>query len=283
MRADGKRVIAENPLYNLMPYVLTKRYDAMNMITLDIPEPPLRAYMNEKRKEGKQISHLALILTAYLRAVEQYPALNRFISGTHKIYEHKDITAAMVVLRPGGGSTMSKIFLEKGDTVFDVQEKIMDYVNTNRQEGNEDSIQGETNGLDKIVNFFLHSGPLLDILMWILRFADKHGLLPKKVTDASPFHTSLLISNLASIRCNHIYHHVYEFGTTSMAITMGNMREVPKRLRDGSIDLVRCIPLGVVMDERIEGGHYLNMAFACMKKYLSNPALMEERASLPEA
>lgn len=276
MRKDGKLVKAENPLYSLMPYVLTKRYDSMNMITLDIPEPPLRAYMNEKRKEGRPVSHLAIFLTAYLRMLEKYPAMNRFIGGNHKIYEHTEYSAAMIVLRPGGGETMSKIFMEPGDTIFDMQRKIEAYIEVNRGGGNDEGIQGETNSLDKIVNFFLHTGPLMNVAMGLLRFAASRGLLPKKVTDASPFHTSLLISNLASIRCNHIYHHVYEFGTTSISMTLGNMREVPKRRRDGSIDLVRCIPVGVVMDERIESGYYINSAFLYMKKYLSDPKLLEK-------
>lgn len=275
MRRDGIRVIAENPLYNLMPYIMTNRYDSMNMVTLDIPETPLRSYMNEKRKEGRAVSHLAIFLTAYLRMVEKYPALNRFIGGNHKVYEHTEISAGMVILRPGGGSTMVKIILDPGDTVFDVQRKIDETLAVNRSEGNNEGVQGETNGLDRIVNFLLHSGPLMDIAMALLRFASAHGLLPKKLTDASPFHSSLLISNLASIRCNHIFHHVYDFGTISISMTLGNMREVPKRLRDGSIDLIRCIPVGVVMDERIEGGHYFNSAFQHMKRFLADPKLLE--------
>lgn len=276
MRPDGKLVKAENPLYALMPYVLTKRYDAMNMVTLDIPEEPIRTYMNAKRKEGRPVSHLAIILTAYLRMLVKYPALNRFIGGNHKIYEHTEYSAAMVVLRPGGGETMSKIFMDPQDTVFDMQDKIDQYLAVNREGGNEDSVQTETNGLDKIVNFFLHSGPFLNMAMGLLRFASAYGLLPKKITDASPFHTSLLISNLASIRCNHIYHHIYEFGTTSVAVTMGKMRDVPKKKRDGSIELIRCIPLGVVMDERIESGYYFTTAFTYCKKLLANPQLLEE-------
>ena len=64
MRCDGTRVMHEDPMYHLIPYFLTKRYDSMNMITLDIPEAPLRTYMNAKRREGKNVSHLALVLTA---------------------------------------------------------------------------------------------------------------------------------------------------------------------------------------------------------------------------
>ena len=270
MRADGIPVRDEDPMYYLIPHFLTKRYDAMNMVELNIPEAPLREYMNKKRKEGRPVSHMALLLTAYLRAMEEYPAINRFIAPNKKAYQHNDITISMVVLKPGGGDTMSKIYLEPGDTVFDVQDKIAAYVETNRQ-------QGEQNSLDALMRVLCRMGFLMSIACSALRLMDRLNLLPKSIIQASPFHASLLISNLASIRCNHIFHHVYDFGTTSIGITMGNLREVPKRRRDGSVELVRCIPLGVVMDERIASGHYLNLAFACVKRYLSTPELLEEK------
>ena len=274
MRPDGKRVKNEDPMYYLIPYFLTKRYDAMNMITLDIPEAPMRAYMNAKRREGKSISHLALILTAYLHTLNKFPALNRFVVG-RKIYEHKDITVSMVVLKPGTDlDTMSKIHLVPTDDVFDVQEKITSYIDQNRQ-------LGEANGLDKAMNILVKMNFLLTIVIGLIRFLDRIGLLPKFLIDVSPFHASLLISNLASIRTNHIYHHVYQFGTTSAAITMGNMREVPRRGKDGIV-FDRCMPLGVVMDERIASGHYLAQAFAQLKKYLSDPTLMEKDNLLSE-
>ena len=122
---------------------------------------------------------------------------------------------------------------------------------------------------------------LLSIASALIRAADRLGILPRKLIDLSPFHASLLITNLASIRTNHIYHHVYQFGTISASIAMGNMREVPRRSKDGYV-FDRCIPLGVVMDERIASGHYMAQAFAQMKKYLSNPELMERSHLLEE-
>ena len=103
---------------------------------------------------------------------------------------------------------------------------------------------------------------------------DRYGLLPKSIIKASPFHTSLVITNLASIRTNHIYHHIYNFGTTSMIIAMGNLREIPTRTKNG-VEFVRCMPLGVVMDERICTGSYYARAFAKMRKYLNDPTLLE--------
>ncbi|MGN1450668.1 MAG: hypothetical protein ACI4XQ_01110 [Eubacteriales bacterium] len=267
MRADGIRVKDVDPMYALIPYFLTKRYDAMNMITLDLPEEPMKDYMNRKRREGTPISHLALIIAAYVQVIAEFPAINRFVKNK-RIFQHKDITVSMVVLRPGNDSdTMSKIYFEPEDTIFDVQNKINTYITENRRDNN-------ANALDKWMSFLLKFRLIVRAAIALIRWLDNIGLLPMAVIKASPFHASLLISNLASIRTNHIYHHVYEFGTTSVAITMGNMEEVPRRSREG-VTFDRCIPLGVVMDERICSGHYFAQAFARMREYLKNPEKLE--------
>ena len=266
MRPDGIKVKEADPMYFLIPYFLTKRYDAMNMITVDIPEEPMRRYMNEKRKAGTPVSHLALVITAYLRVLEEYPAMNRFI-GNKTIYQHKDKTVSMVVLRPNGEDAMSKIYLDSGDDVFAIQRKITAYIDENRD------VQ-QQNRLDKWMNRLVRMSLLMSIFLALVRFMDKHGLLPMALVKASPFHASLLISNLASIRTNHIYHHIYDFGTTSVSITMGNLHEVPRRTRDGVV-FDRCIPFGVVMDERIASGHYFALAFNRFRQLLAKPELLE--------
>lgn len=265
-RADGTRIQNEDPMYYLMPHFLTKRYDAQNMITVDIPVEPLRQYMNEKRRDGVHISHIALILCAYLKAAKRYPALNRFIVNK-RIYQHDDFTVSMVVLRPGASNdTFSKIHLDFDDDIFTVQRKIDEYIAFNRQ--------NTDNSLDKLMSVLTGMNWFLSFACGVLRWADNHNLLPKSIIEISPFHASVLISNLASIRTNHIYHHVYEFGTTSVGITMGNMREIPHTVK-GEVKLERCIPLGVVMDERICSGHYFAQAFAYIKELLNDPHLME--------
>ena len=82
------------------------------------------------------------------------------------------------------------------------------------------------------------------------------------------------ITNLASIRTNHIYHHCYEFGTTSVFLAMGNTREVPKR-KGSEIVFEKCMPIGVTMDERIASGSYFALAFRKMRAYLRDPRLLE--------
>ncbi len=267
LRADGKRVKNADPMYTVAPFIMDKRYDSMNMIELDIPIEPIQKYINAKRKENINISHMAVILAAYIRTLAEFPSLNRFIVNK-RIYARNEIAVGMVVLQGGkmDNGTMSKMYFDYENTIFDVNNIIHDYVDANRTDA-------KNNSTEKLIKFLLSLPGILPAGVALFKFLDRHGWLPKAIIDASPFHTSLVISNLASIRTNHIFHHCYEFGTTSIIITMGNSREKAKRI-GGEIVHEKCMPLGIVMDERICSGSYFALAFRKMKKYLTNPELL---------
>ena len=103
---------------------------------------------------------------------------------------------------------------------------------------------------------------------------DQVGLLPRKIIDLSPFHTSLFITNLASINTTCIYHHCYEFGTTGVFICMGKPVLDPLA-PEGSRK--KLLPLGVVMDERIATGIEYSRFFAAFERYMKKPELLETR------
>ncbi len=268
MRADGKKVKNVDAMYLIAPYIMDKRVDSMNMTTIDIPHAPIQKYINAKRKEGINISHMALIIAAYVKTMSEYPELNRFVVNK-KVYQRNEIAVGMVVLQSleSHEGTMSKMYFNENDDIFTVNDTINKYVTENRE-------APENNGTEKIMKFLLSVPGLLPVGVKFLKFLDRYGLLPKAVIDMSPFHMSLGITNLASIRTNHIYHHCYEFGTTSVFLAMGNSREVAKR-KGGEIVFEKCIPIGVTMDERICSGSYFATAFRALKKYLANPELLE--------
>ncbi len=268
MRADGKRIKNADPMYTVAAYIMDKRVDSMNMITIDIPVEPIKEYLNEKRKQGITMSHMGVVLAAYIRTVKEFPELNRFVVNK-KIYQRNELAVGMVVLKPGemGHGTMSKMYFNENNTIFEVNDIIDKYVTENRE-------APENNGTEKIIKFLLSVPGVLPVGVGLFKWMDKHGLLPKAIIDMSPFHMSCGITNLASIRTNHIYHHCYEFGTTSVFMAMGNTREVPKRKGD-EIVFEKCMPIGVTMDERIASGSYFALAFRKMRAYLRNPELLE--------
>lgn len=267
MRKDGKRVRGADAMYTLIPYIMKHRYDAMNMIEVDIPIAAMQAYLNRKRNEGVTMSHLGVVLAGYLRTVAEFPLLNRFVVNK-RIYARNEFPVAMVVLKPGETEgTMSKMRFEPGDDIFTVHRKMNEYIEKNRQ-------VGDTNATDDLMRRLLSVPGLANVGVGLFKLLDRYGLLPKSLIDASPFHASLVITNLASIRTNHIFHHLYEFGTSSVFIALGNMREVARRTRDG-ISFERCLPMGVVTDERICSGSYFARAFRRFRQYLLDPSLLE--------
>lgn len=267
MRKDGRRIKTSQPMYQVAMHVMAERNDAMNMIELDIPNDPLQDYLNRKRKEGYRFSHLALFIAAYVRTVAEFPLLNRFIVNK-RLYARNEIAVGMVVLKPGDtDGTMNKMKFPPESTIYDVQKIIDEYVEQNRA-------TGDTNSTDKLINTLLSIPGLCRVAINLMKFFDRHNMLPKSLIDASPFHCSMTITNLASIRTNFIYHHVYNFGTTAMLLAMGNLKYVPVK-KHGEMAFEKCIPLGVVMDERIASGCQYAMAFERMEAFFKHPELLE--------
>ena len=268
-RADGKRVKSADPMYQLISYIMNKRVDSMNMITVDLPLEPMTAYIHKMRNEkGIALSYMGIFMAAYLRTACEFPALNRFVVNK-KVYARNEFCVGLVVLKTDSDNgIMSKIYFDMNDNVFDVQRKIDEYIKENRTSETD-------NKTEKLMKVLLKVPGLANFGVGLFRFLDNHGMLPKSVIDASPFHESLLLSNLASIRTNHIYHHVYEFGTTSISVTMGTPRVVPKLKRD-EVVFERTLPLGVVMDERICSGSYFAAVFKRLSSYIKDPSLLEQ-------
>ncbi len=270
MRRDGKKVKVESVEYALTPHIMPKRNDSLNFIEVDIPYKPIQDFLNAKRKEGKRYSHLSVIVAAYARVIGEFPQMNRFIVNK-KVYARNELNVGMVVLKAGDmdNGTMSKVNFDPADTVDEVNSKMTEYIEANRGEGD--------NSTDKLAKALLKIPGLLRFGVNALKWLDRRGWLPRSIIDASPFHASMSITNLASIRTNHIFHHIYNFGTTGVFIAMGNSREVPKRKIDGEVYFEKCIPLGIVMDERICSGSYFALAFRKFSKYLANPELLEQK------
>lgn len=270
MRRDGKKIKVENVEYALTPHIMPDRCDSMNFTEVDIPLKPMQDFLNAKRKEGKRISHLALVLAAYTRVIGEFPQMNRFVINK-KVYARKELAVGMVVLKAGkmDNGTMSKVYLDPADSLDEVNEKITKYIEINREDGD--------NSTDKLAKILLKIPGLLRFGVNLFRWMDKHGWLPRAIIDASPFHASMSITNLASIRTNHIHHHLYNFGTTGVFLAIGKPREVPRSGENGEIILEKCMPMGVVMDERICSGSYYAAAFRKFMKYLENPELLEQK------
>ena len=267
MRPDGTRAKNLSAIVQAIPHIMPKRYDAQNWSSELVDDDILRAYIREKRKGERTVTRMSILAAAYYKAVLENPQLNRFIMN-RKIYDRNHFCFSFVILKTRADGTPDettlKVFLQPEDTIFTISEKMKRMIAENQ-------VSEHDNNTDKFANFAF-SIPGLARLVFALAYGlDQWGLLPRKIIDLSPFHTSLFITNLASINTPTIHHHCYEFGTTSVFICMG------RPARKGNGDNGKYMPISVVMDERIATGVEYSRFFAAFLRYLRNPDVLESR------
>jgi len=267
MRCDGKRVKGLSAIVSAIPFIMTKRVDAQNYITEYVEMDPIREYIRDRRRQGVRIGHMSLVLAAYHKAALRHPEINRFVMNS-RVYQRNHFCVSFVILkkRADGKSdeTTLKLYFEDTDNIDSINQKVEEAIALN-------SKAEYNNNTDKFASFMLSLPVLPHLVVALAKGLDRLGLLPRFIVDLSPFHTSMFITNLASINTTHIYHHCYEFGTTGVFICMG--KPVPDFL-SGNHDK-KLMPLGIVMDERICTGYQYASFWKTLRKYLRHPEMLE--------
>ncbi len=271
-RPDGKVDKKIDPIVRVTSMFMPQRCDAQVMIKEELDYEPVSKYIKKKRAEGIKISLMNVIVAAFVKTVLEYPEFNRFIMNK-KIYQRNEICVSHAMLKNQIGNeineTTVKLFFDENDNIFTVTEKMNKAIEENREIENE-------NFTDKLAKFFLAIPLLPGLAIGFVKLLDRYGLLPKIIINASPFHTSMFITNMASIRMNYVYHHIYNFGTTSVFFSMGQQENKLVLDKDNNVIKKPIIPLGVVIDERICSGAEYARGVKLMFKYMANPELLEK-------
>ena len=271
-RREGRRIRTLDPLYNFVPFIVVKRSDAWTLFEDEVEITETDRWLRDKRREGfKGLGYLHLFIAAYVRAASQRPVVNRFVVG-RRIYARNNIEVVMAVRRgmsSDAGETTIKVFFEPTDTVFDVYRKMEAAIN-------EIKVSEEDNGTEVFARIatklprFLLKGAIA-----LLKVMDYFGLIPTSLLNVSPFHGSMIITDLGSLGIGPVYHHIYDFGTLPVFVAFGAKRKVTELDRDGTPVQRKYIDYKVTTDERICDGYDYAMAFKYFKKYLRHPSELE--------
>ena len=229
-RADGRRLDNIDPIVQIMPYLMTERNDAMNMLTLHLDYDPMMEYIRKRSLEGRKVSFMSLIVAAYVRAVAEYPELNRFVMNK-QIFARNVINVSLTVLRNQG----DKKNMDEATVKMEYDpDATLDEVNS--QMDALIKVATDPKADNDTVNFaskLLKMRWLVKAVVAFARFADRYGILPKFIYDVSPFHCSMFITNMSSIGLPGIYHHLYNFGNTTVFIALGKFERQPVFGKDG--------------------------------------------------
>jgi pyruvate/2-oxoglutarate dehydrogenase complex dihydrolipoamide acyltransferase (E2) component len=115
----------------------------------------------------------------------------------------------------------------------------------------------------------------------VIRGLDFWGVNPKFLTDGDPNYSSIFVSNLGSIKCPSVYHHLNNYGTNSMMITIGTLHKEEVLMEDGHKEVRDVIDLGATLDERIADGFYFVRSLKLIKHIFAHPELLEQPLNEP--
>ena len=270
-RSDGRKLKNIPTFFRVIPSIMLDRADSQVYFKQDIILRDIDSYIDRKAAEGIKFSYMNIIYAAIVRIIAERPYLNRFaMNGS--LYARNKIWVSLVIKKnfsDEGTETSIKLPFDGTENIFEIKEKLDAAIEKNKDNAtsnNKDNIAGTLsivpNGLIRRVVKFL-------------MFLDRHNIMPKSVIAASPFHTSVFLTNVGSLGIDSIYHHLYNFGTTSMFFAMGKKKK-SYVYEDDEIHEEKCITIAFVGDERICDGYYYASSFKQLSKYLKKPELLEK-------
>ena len=275
-RRDGRWLREEDSLHQITPYLMPNRCDNEAFIQEQIDLTAVNAYLAEKNRGEPAFKYTLfhIVVAALVKTVTLRPRMNRFIQGM-RLYQRYDLTAAFVVRKQftdTAREALAYIKFDDTDTMDSIHRKIQDEVILNRRA---DTVDNSTDGMDmltKLPRFVLR------FVMWALRRLDFYGRAPYSLVKTDPDYATLFLSNFGSIKLNAGYHHLNNWGTNSVFVTIGEKHLAPFYDAEGHAEMREVLDLGLTLDERIADGYYYSKTVKLLKYLLQNPRLLEAPA-----
>ena len=274
-RIDATLVRDNDPLHFFMPYLYPNLADNEAVLQEEVDLTALNAFLAEKNKglTTDKYTLMHAVCTALVRTITLRPKLNYFIKG-NRLYKRNDISLSFVVKKQFADTGKEALAFRKfgpETTIDTLHQTIMEEIHDCRS----DKIDNSTAGME----FFTHFPRwLMRIAIRILFLLDYYGRVPQSLIKADPNYSTVLISNLGSIKLNANYHHLSNWGTCSLFLVIGEKHMAPIFQPDGSYEMHEVVNLSITLDERIADGYYYAKSIQIFKHLLQHPELLNERA-----
>ena len=272
-RPDGRWVKATG-MQTLMANVLPNRTDCEVCCRDTIDATELLKFLEKRNAEHPEykttVFHCALLCIS--RIIKERPYLNRFIQG-RRMYERHEISLSFVCKRRFADTAEEALLVvvPKDDTTIDSLSRYIvgDVKETRKSEHS-------TGGVDKIMDDLAKlPRPILMLVVKLIRILDFWGKLPHDIWETDPNYTTVLASNLGSIKCPSVYHHLNNYGTNSIMITIGTLHKEEMVMEDGHKEVRDVIDVSATLDERIADGFYFARSLKLLKHVFAHPELLD--------
>ena len=272
-RKDGVWLRDMDGFHAIMPHLMPQRCESEVYIeeTIDVTE--MMRYIERRNKEGLpyKLTPFHVLVAAVAKLIYHRPKLNIFISGK-RFYQRKKMTLAFVVKRKFEDEAEESLLIMEvnGDTTLDmISRKIVGDADQVRKEGGNDI----NDLLDKLARL---PRWVMRLAMCGFRFLDFHGWMPESICRGDSKYATVLLSNLGSIKCNAAYHHLNNYGTNSLVVTIGKIHKEQVTDENGNVRIRDVVALGATADERIADGFYFAKSLRLLEQILAQPQSLEE-------
>lgn len=274
MRKDARRIKNIDGLSQILLDLKPDRCDSDVFINQKMDLTKLVSYI-EKKKKNEDITYFHAFVTAIAKTLYNRPKLNRFIANRH-VYEHNDVIISFVAklsFNDKSEEVMIMINVDKNDNINTIGKKIKEKVESFR------SKTAKKEGANNAIDVLGHMPNIIRVpLVGIFKWCDRNGILPKALVKDNLYYSSMIVSNLGSIKCGAIYHNIANFGTCSSLTTMGEIVD-EEIIINGKKEMRKICEFGINFDERVADGYYFAKSVKMLQYIFDNPNLLEEEVS----
>lgn len=273
-RKDGVLLRDLDSMHYIVPLLYPNRCDNEAFISECIDLTPINDYLARKNagNEDYHYNLFQIVVTSALKLLTLRPKMNRFIANKN-VYQRNEVSASFVVKKQfadNGAEGLAFIHSRPADTLKTVHDEIYRQITDRRGEGTGgDQSTDSMDILNKMPRFL--SKFLVSIICWL----DKHGWVPNFLIATDPYYSSVVLTNLGSIKLHSGYHHLTNWGTNSVFVILGERKKRPFYDEEGNMTMRDSVDLGLTIDERIADGYYYSKTVKLLKHLLAHPELLE--------
>ncbi|MBO5543304.1 MAG: hypothetical protein J5949_01595 [Oscillospiraceae bacterium] len=270
-RREGRLLRSLPGLAKFIPFIMPTRNDRYIHYEEAFEVTELDRFLRKLRVDGyKGIGMLHFLIACHIRGISMLPGINRFVVG-RRIYARDNIEIVMTVKRAlsvDATETTIKVVFEPTDTLLDVYRKMNEKIDEIKSSDENNGTEDFADTVARLPRF------LLRFAITVLRIMDYFGWIPMSLLNLSPFHGSMIITDLGSLRLGPIYHHIYNFGTLPVFIAFGAKRHAYEITRKGKVVDNKYLDCKFVLDEGIVDGHYWGQMLQAYRYMFQHPEIL---------
>ncbi len=271
-RFDARYLKDTDSMHFIMPFMFPNRCDNETFFSFKIDLTRVNEYIAKKNADHPEYKYnlFQCLIAATLKTITLRSKLSIFIHD-RKMYKRNEISAAFTVKQEfsdDGGEVLAFIHSKPDWTIDDLHNELHRQLLKLKNKSYVDESTGVMDKFNKLPKFI--SRPIISAICGL----EKKGMILPALVETDPYHSTVNFANLGSIGLPSGYHHLTNWGTTSLFVVVGKAGRMPFYEND-QVVFKDGVELNMTVDERIADGYYFSKSMKILQYFLQNPELLD--------